>query len=261
MATSFVNTVLKVRSGQSIDVTVQVRDQEGMPVDSADMMVKVDRGTDAAKLAVKDGYQGSTDGITITGRTDANGYFKARLETVAGLNETHNVTLSAFAMKTGYDQRTTTSQDIEVNPSNVQFITIDMFLVDPDNINAGDTSTITLRVVDQEGLPVANAVVRFETTLGSINPSSVTTSLDGKVTAMYMTDKAMEIPNGKIDVVINADAEAVLGGKTVTDAQTRSVTVNTIPIIYPPEPPWLTIIVTVVVIVALVAVIIYLKRR
>jgi len=209
---------------------------------------------------VRDGYPATTDGVVINGRTDTGGFFKARLETNVNMNETRSVYLNALAFKEGYNQETLTIFEIKVTIDQYILI-IDQFDIDPDTILAGETSMVTIRVIYGKGIPVPNALVKFETLFGAVNPTSTSTAQDGKVNVIYSIPKDAEVPENGISVDLIADAEAILGGQTVKDTRTRSLTVNPIP--RPPgtELPWLTIIVILIAIVAAVVIMIYLKRR
>jgi hypothetical protein len=255
MLTNFVDNRDKIVSGDSMDITVKVTEKAtGNPIADADIQLKIESGTDAGQLGVKSGYPGQSDGVTLTGKTDSAGIFKGVFNATAGLTTDKSVSLSATALKEGYTQENTATWEITVLKMGSKGISIDQYAFDPDTIMAGETSRITVRVVDLQGIPVSGATVDFETTLGTVNPSNTTTDANGKATATYTVPKEASITGDGVKVDIVAKAHAVLGGVPVSTSMSKSITVT--PYKEPPKQgiPFIDSAVVVIVLLAAAAV-------
>jgi ABC-type transport system substrate-binding protein len=235
MSTTLVAPRLKIGSGDTMDLTVQVKDKtSGASISDADMTLKIDSGTDAAILTERNGYPAVSpdQGVTLIGKTDSSGYFKATFNAKAGLQDNKTATVSALAAKSGYDQENTAAVTITVIKVGSHAISIAEIGVDPDTMTAGENAQVTVKVVDETGKAVQGATVNLNASLGTVNPSSTTTDSEGKATVSFTVPQDAAISDG---TKVRITAVAKLTGMEDSDPMTKEVTVN--PYTKPPGPP------------------------
>ncbi len=199
----FVSPPSAVVSNSTTPITVQMKDQDGNPVEGAQVLLSASVGS----LEQGMGYTSSTGKFT----TSYTAPYVSPLDTFAVANGTEaiiQIKVATYTNSTGweYDPSPSRLTLIRVYPAGAPFITLTMSAdpdtIDPDCNSAGSLgfTYAQVHVTDQDGDPVAGAsvVLLASPDIPTVEPTDVLTDADGK--AMFKVT-ATNLPNDDGSVI------------------------------------------------------------
>jgi hypothetical protein len=163
--------------GGTTDVQVEVRDGNGIPVAGVDVALSAGMGTLTAPA----------------GTTDGSGIFRTEYTAPATIAEDADVMVDAVVMKDQY-QGAMASEPLTLHEPAPAELRVTVVRGAPE-IDSGNTTTITVEVLDASGAPVSGAAVALRTDLpgATISPASGTTGATGEFQATFTADVRQEM--------------------------------------------------------------------
>ncbi len=136
----------------------------------------------------------ASTGVNVTGKTDENGFFTAEF-TMPDVHATTGFTITAIYQSNNINATATTYVTTEIlalSPAISASITVDSPVV-----NVDESTTFTVKVVDEQGNPVQGATVSIDenTMFGSVDATEKNTNENGEATFTYTAPSADLITN------------------------------------------------------------------
>ena len=171
-ATVSIFPTVRLTPGANATVQVQVLDTNGNAVPGATVALQADLGTVEAP----------------TGTTDGFGAFSTNYTAPLGVSTTLDATITATVTKSQYEGVVAWGS-LSVHPEALEGLTVTLSRPSAE-IDSGATTTLTVQVLDEDGLPEPGATVVLTADLpgATFTPSSGTTNAGGSFTSTFRAD-------------------------------------------------------------------------